>query len=297
MSPAFLSHLLDLGIALVTLALMAGVGLALDPRGLPRALRPPGPLAVQLAAVVLLPPLLGLSTVWLLDPPPAVAAGILLLAACPVGDIANVYTLLAGANPARSLVINILTAVAAPLTMTAIIAGYHACGRSETYLAVPPGPLFVRLMLLLALPVSAGLLLRRHRPAFAAKAGKAIHRFTGIGILLLVALVLLSPAFRIDHYLPAVITAATFLLLSLVPAALLAVRTPDRDDGVAAALCLPVRNVGVAALIAISLLRRNELTAVVAVYFVIEVPLMWGVARAISSRRAGRNLAESSSSV
>ena len=289
---------LDLGIAVIAVTLMAAIGLALDARLLARTLRPARPILLQLAATIGLPPLAGLLTVWLLKPPPEIAAGILLLAACPVGDIANIYTLHAKGSTARSLVINAMTAIAAPLTMTMVLSLYEMAGRSESLLVVPAGPLFIRLSLLLAGPVAAGMLIRHHWPAFARRAELPLQRFTAVGIILMVALVFLSPVFRNESYFHAAAAALVFLGFcgALAAALFLLSRGTGRGERIAGLMCLPVRNVGVAALIALGLLGRHEMAAVLAVYFVIEVPLMWALARFLAGRRRGENLTESSSS-
>jgi BASS family bile acid:Na+ symporter len=56
--------------------------------------------------------------------PPDLSAGILLLAACPVGDIANVHTLLARANVALSVTVNTLSILFSAVTMAGIFEVY-----------------------------------------------------------------------------------------------------------------------------------------------------------------------------
>ena len=84
----------------------------------------------------------------------------LLIAACPVGDIANFYTLLARANLALSVTLNALTILIAPATMALVFETYdHVIGVPFEF-ALPTPTIFLRLTLMLVLP----LLARHGRP-------------------------------------------------------------------------------------------------------------------------------------
>ena len=152
--------ILDIGVGIVTLALMFSVGLSLKPDSLLSACHPLSRMAGHLAVTSVIPPLAGLATVLLLSPPPTVATAILLISACPVGDISNVYALIARADTGLSLAINVTSVLAAPLTMIPVLAVFHVLGYGEGLPAVPAGPLLLRLFLLLILPVSIGALVR-----------------------------------------------------------------------------------------------------------------------------------------
>ena len=278
---------LDLGIALVTVLLMLGVGLGLRPRAIAGSLERSSSLWGQLALVVVLPVLAGLATVALLRPPPAVASALLLVAFCPVGDIANAYTLLARGDTARSLLLNALSALLAPLTMSAGFALVAAFGSFELLQAPPALPLFRKLLLFLVLPVAAGMALRTRAPGLAGRLNRPVHGATSAGILCLLALVLVHPGLRPAHWGSPLLAGSTFLLMSLgFSALLLRLGRAARGDSVAAALCLPVRNVGVAALVAAGLLDRPEWLSTLGVYFVVEVPMLLA-ASLVLRRRAG----------
>jgi predicted Na+-dependent transporter len=112
-----ISRFLELGIAPVAFLLMLVVGLSLELPAIAASLKPIHRLATDLALTVVLPPVAAVTTVLALRPSGETAAAILLLAACPVGDIANAYTLLARGSVARSLSLNALTAMFAPISM------------------------------------------------------------------------------------------------------------------------------------------------------------------------------------
>lgn len=82
-------------------------------------------------------PLLAFVLSRILSLPPHLTAGLLLLAACPVGDIANVYTLLARGNLAPSVTINTLSCLFSAMTMAGAFALYgHFQGQQFAF--APP---------------------------------------------------------------------------------------------------------------------------------------------------------------
>jgi BASS family bile acid:Na+ symporter len=100
--------IIDLGILLVNVLMMMAVGLDLEPGHFQRVMRQKRALIVSLTASSILLPLLGLALTHLLSLPPHVSAGILLLAACPNGDIVNFYTWLARANIALAVTMTVI---------------------------------------------------------------------------------------------------------------------------------------------------------------------------------------------
>ncbi|TLN20797.1 hypothetical protein FDZ71_04260, partial [bacterium] len=83
---------LDSGVLFVNFLLMLTVGMELQPHHFVAVTKRKGKALALFVSQVIVLPLLGLLVVWLLKLPPQITAGILLLAACPVGDIANFYT-------------------------------------------------------------------------------------------------------------------------------------------------------------------------------------------------------------
>jgi BASS family bile acid:Na+ symporter len=121
---------LDLGVLGVTVLLMLTVGMDLEARDFREVARRKGSLIVVLLLPALLLPVLGFGLAHLLTLQPHLAAGLLLLAACPVGDIANFYTLLARGNLALSVSVNTLSCLLSVATMAVAFALYsHMLGQ------------------------------------------------------------------------------------------------------------------------------------------------------------------------
>ena len=112
--------ILDLGVRGVTVLMMGAVGMELEGRHLRAVMRRKGLLLLALAAQAVVLPALGFGLTRAMALPPDLSAGILLLAACPVGDIANVYTLLNRIEYAVFAVVYFLTEV--PLLLGVVAA-------------------------------------------------------------------------------------------------------------------------------------------------------------------------------
>jgi BASS family bile acid:Na+ symporter len=271
---SFIQQVVEIGVAPVAFLLMLVIGLSLELPVLAGSLRPFRRLSADLLLVIVLPPIAALLAILMLRPSGEIAAAILLIAACPVGDIANAYTLLARGSAARALVLNGLTAVLAPVSMGLVFWAYSQFGVEYRLLAVPPGELAVRLAAFLLLPVSIGMTLRHRMPRFATRIIPALTRLTTIGILLLLGLVLANPISRPNNIPQTIAISALFLATCIaISLACLPFLRHRPGERAALALCLPVRNVGIAALIAVSLLGETRMTGVAAVYFVMEVAL------------------------
>ena len=177
--------ILDLGVLFVIILMMAAVGLELEGHHFRAVLQRKRLLLLSLAGQTVLLPALGFGLTHALALPPRISAGMLLIAACPVGDIANFYTLLARANLALSVTLNALTILIAPATMALVFETYdHVIGVPFEF-ALPTPAILLRLTLTLVLPLLAGMAVRRVRPESAALYGRTLRRIVAVGIVYL----------------------------------------------------------------------------------------------------------------
>jgi len=92
--------------------IMFGVAITLDIKGFKEVVRNPRGILSGVLSQYLMLPALTFLLVWLIRPHPALALGMILVAACPGGNVSNFYTLVAGGNVALSVS---LTAIASLL--------------------------------------------------------------------------------------------------------------------------------------------------------------------------------------
>jgi bile acid:Na+ symporter, BASS family len=270
--------ILDIGVLLVTVLMMVTVGMELETGDFRRVAQQKGTLLCALLLPAGLLPALGFGLTRLMGLPAHLSAGVLLLAACPVGDIANFYTLLAGGNLALSVSVNTLSCLLSVATMAVAFELYdHLLGQPYVF-ALPTAALVTRLTLMVALPVLAGLAVRRWRPALAASHRKTLRNLCLAGIALLLVYVLVNRWAQVaaewrQTALAGVAFVAAAFLTGLALA--LGLRLSARD-GVTVAILLAVRNVALASAIAVTLLNRLEFAVFAVIYFLTEVPLLLG---------------------
>jgi len=282
-----LTTLVDVATPAIVFFLMVAVGLDLSPadfRGLRR--RPRVFVAGLLAPPLLLPPL-ALALVALFSPPPEIAAGLYLVAIAPIGGITTIYSYLANAAVALSISLTALSCLLAPITLPLSAAFVErATGRALGF-DLPVGVLAAQVLGLLALPVGAGMVIRRLRPRRAVALRPRLQRIGFTALALLVGMVLASESGRLGGMLTAMIPLALGFVAGsfAVGAAIGRLVTPDPGERFTLAAEFATRNLGVAVAVAVTLLGRSEFALFAAAYFLVELALLLA---AVAWRARGR---------
>jgi BASS family bile acid:Na+ symporter len=280
--------LVGVAIPLVTFLLMVVVGLDLTAGDFHRVRRRPLVLLTGLLAPVVVLPLLAWGLVSVSSPSSAVATGLLIMAACPIGGISNVYSLLARADTALSVTLTTLSCLLAVATIPMISGGLAMVIGDEIELSVPGRLLIVQLLLMLALPVLLGMFIRARWADVAARRQSTLQRVAFMLVALLVVVVVWSQFDLFLHELTGIVPRVLLFMLASLGAGALAglLIRADRSELVTLALEFGTRNVAVATAIAVSMLGRIDFAVFAATYFLAELPLMLVLVAAL--RRAGR---------
>ena len=210
MNQAVVDVLLPLALAFIMFAL----GLTLTPGDFARVGRRPQAMAAGLLGQVLLLPLLGyaIATAWGL--PPDMAAGLMIVAACPGGASSGLITHLARGDTALSISLTAVTSVAAVATLPFIVdlSLRHFTGAGVTgELAV--GRLVRGVFFLTTVPVALGMLLKHTRAELTAHILKGTERVATALFLLIVLATFASQRAALADNLAAVGPAAATLNL------------------------------------------------------------------------------------
>ena len=233
-------------------------------------------MAAAVTGQAVLLPLVGLGLTRCLAPGPSVEAGVLPVAACPAGSMANLYAHLARADVALAVSLTAVSCLAALLTLPLALAAFRAYLGESAGLAVPVPALVGQLALTLVLPVVLGMAVRRAWPA-------AVERHQGGLFALSVALLAALIVFVLTQ--EAELVAGKLGELALAVAALtgLALAAGWATARVAGAgpaerfsvtLVFVVRNVGIATVLAVTVLGRTEFAVFATAYFLCQVPLL-----------------------
>ncbi|MBI3154416.1 MAG: bile acid:sodium symporter family protein [Burkholderiales bacterium] len=155
---------------------MFGVALELKPRDFEGVLVTPKPVLIGLAAQFLLLPACTFLLVLLIRPAPSIALGMMLVAACPGGNVSNFLTHYARGNTALSVTMTaISTAVAivmTPLNLALWAGLYEPTAAILRAVSLDPLDMLLAVALLLGLPMAAGMAIGHRFPRLVAR----VHR-------------------------------------------------------------------------------------------------------------------------
>jgi BASS family bile acid:Na+ symporter len=153
--------------------MMFGMALGIDTNDFRALTRSPKPAAIGLGAQFILLPFATFLVTLALDLPASVELGMLLVASCPGGNLSNVMTYLGGGNAPLSVG---MTAVSTAVAVFMTPLNFSIWGRlnptTEPVLAsvsLDPVTLFVTIVVILGIPLTAGILFARWKPAIAAR--------------------------------------------------------------------------------------------------------------------------------
>ncbi|MEK9583583.1 MAG: 1-acyl-sn-glycerol-3-phosphate acyltransferase [Flavobacteriaceae bacterium] len=183
---------LNLALALV----MYGIALDIEVKQFKELFRTPKlVMAGLLSQFVLLPALTYFFVLWV-QPPPSIALGLFLVAACPGGNVSNFMSHLAKANTALSIILTafatLLSVVMTPLNFQWYASLYEPSASLLRSISVEPGDLFKVVGLLLALPLTLGLYTRYRFKAIAIRLEKILKPLSLLLFIVLVAIALAS---------------------------------------------------------------------------------------------------------
>lgn len=252
--------------------IMLGLGLSLTLDDFRAVRRSPVAIAIALTCQVLLLPAFCFALVAVLALPPALAVGMVLLAASPGGTSASLFSHLFRGDVAlnvTTLLINALMAVVTlPLTLNLAVAVFYPAGDG---IGAQLGKV-VQVVALVIIPIALGGLIRQKAPGFARRMDRPVRILAVIALFLIAVLAVAAERQNLLGYLSAVgLAAAIFCLVSLGIGYFLprAARVGHRQ---AIALCMEigVHNGALAITIAMTVLGSTEMAIPPAIYTLLQ---------------------------
>lgn len=185
------SPLTEIGLPVALAIIMVGIGLTLTAGDFRRELRTPKGVVVGSLGQLLLLPALGFAIIAVLDLDPAIAVGLVIVAACPGGTTSNLISFLGRANVALSIVLtvvaSIITIVTLPVFADLALDLQGSAGADGAAVEVPVLRTVLTLVGVVLLPVLTGMAVRARASHLAASAERAVSAF---GAVVLVALII-----------------------------------------------------------------------------------------------------------
>lgn len=189
--------LLFLNIALAII--MFGVALSIKVNDFKAVVQKPKPTIVGYISQFFLLPALTFLLILIIRPTPSVALGMIMVAACPGGNISNFLSSLAKGNTALSVTMTALATLSA-IFMTPFnfsfwgglyVNYYNKQGDAFLRpLEIEPMEIFFTVFIILGIPVILGVLFAQYFPAITKKIMKPIQRFSIFFFLVMVVIML-----------------------------------------------------------------------------------------------------------
>jgi BASS family bile acid:Na+ symporter len=259
--------------------IMFGLGLSLTVDDFRRVRRHPRAVVIALACQLLLLPMVCLGLVIILDLPPLLGIGMLLLAASPGGTSANLFSHLFHGDVALNVTLTAINSIIAIFSLPIITNLAIAYYDREDSVSLQLGKV-VEVFAVVLVPVLLGMLVRSRREAFAARMDKPVRIGSAVILAVLVIGIMVDQSDKIGDYIADVgLATALFCLISLVvgyvvPKAL----GITESQAIASSMEIGVHNGTLAIYVAVEVLEVTEISVPAAVYSVFMFVLAgaWG---------------------
>lgn len=170
--------------------MMLGVALELKLEDFKRIIRSPKAPGIGLMAQFILLPAFTFVLIFILKPQPSIALGMILVAACPGGNLSNLMTYLAKGNCAVSVSMTAISTLAA-IVMTPLNLSLWGSLNPDTAqilkkVSLSPADVFFTVFIILGIPMAVGMTLTRIFPNLSQKVRKPFKIFTLIFFIAIV---------------------------------------------------------------------------------------------------------------
>ncbi|MBI9073925.1 MAG: bile acid:sodium symporter family protein [Desulfatibacillum sp.] len=253
--------------------IMFGMGLSLTVADFKRVLTSPKAMSIGVFLQIIGLPVLGFAFASVLNLPPVLAAGVMLLSACPGGAITNLVSFVSKGDAALSVsltaVNSFITVITIPIVVTFSL-GYFM--GAEAAAQVNVWNLSLGIVVITIPPIIAGMWTKRKAPGFAARSEKWVRG----GTILFLALLAGIASFRerqviADNYAEFAAIAVALCLLSAFMGMVVstAARLP-RKHVLTLSIEVGLHNSAMGIVIALTFLEMNELAIFSAFYLLVE---------------------------
>lgn len=181
--------------------IMLGVALDITPKDIKNIFKSPKSLMCGLLAQFIFLPAFTYIIILIFEPLPSIALGMMLVAACPGGNISNLFTMLAKGNTALSVSMTFLSTILAmamtPFNVSFWASMYGPTNELVSKVALNPMEIMTTVVFVLGIPLVIGLYVRAKNEAFALKVQWGLKK---LSIVFLGALVIGAFAANIDNF-------------------------------------------------------------------------------------------------
>lgn len=194
--------------------IMFGVALNLVLDDFRRLFQNPRPALVGVASQFVLLPALTFCLIWVFEPVPSIALGMVLIAACPGGNISNFMSANAGGNTALSVTLTAVSTVLAilmtPLNLSFWGSLYAPAAPLLTSVDVSFSNVFETVTLILGVPLILGMAVRHFLPAPAKRLARLMQT---LSIAIFAVIVVMALVANYEHLMGSLIVVFDLVLI------------------------------------------------------------------------------------
>lgn len=181
--------------------IMFGVALELTIQNFKDLARNPRSTLVGICSQFFLLPFLTFMIVWFLEPSPSLALGMMMVAACPGGNISNFFSVLSRANAALSVsltaIATLLAIVMTPFNFTLWASLYGPTNAILREVSLDLFEVFKIIVLILGIPLVLGMILRHYRGKLALRLSPWIK---GFGVFFFAGFVIVAFGMNYENF-------------------------------------------------------------------------------------------------
>ncbi|MFC1670137.1 bile acid:sodium symporter family protein [Spirochaetota bacterium] len=170
--------------------MMLGVALDLKLEDFKRIIKSPRAPAIGLAAQFILLPAFTFLLTCIINPAPSIALGMIMVAACPGGNLSNLMTYLAKGNTAVSISMTAVSTMAAIIMTPLNLSIWGSLNPSTAVILkrvhLSPVDVFITIFIILGIPMALGMTLSRIFPNLADRVRKPFKIFSLVFFILIV---------------------------------------------------------------------------------------------------------------
>ncbi len=180
--------------------LMFGIALELTPDDFKALVKNKKSTVVGLLSQMVMLPILTLVLIAVIQPHPALAAGMLLVAACPGGNVSNYAVHLSKSNAPLSVLLTTFSTLAAafatPFVFKQGMSVLNSLSHTKAVFSIDFLSMFVSIVQLILVPLILGMLLRQWKPVFTSKIIPTVKR---VSLLIFIAFILFAVAGNLEN--------------------------------------------------------------------------------------------------
>jgi BASS family bile acid:Na+ symporter len=248
--------------------IMFGMGLSLTVYDFTRLFRLPKPVLIGLFGQLIALPLFALSLALLFNAPPAIAIGLMIIAACPGGTTSNLISHIAKANLALSVCLTAITTIVCVISTPFLIKYSIGLFSEAQDLSFSLLNTSLGLLVISIIPILIGMTIRANFNDLACTVEPWFRRLSVVFMLLLIAIISYQERDMMVQAFPDVFLLVVALNFGATLMGLLLAKLSrlSEKDGVTLGIEIGTQNATLAILIAVSFIQEPSFAVAAGVY-------------------------------